>query len=134
MKPQATFSWSVRVYYEDTDTVGVVYYANYLKFMERARTEWLRAQGIYLDELAEKDKRCFVVQQVNIDYKYPARFNDLLSVDSSVLFLGKASLKMQQVISNQAGQVCCKAEVKLACVDTCTLRPRRFPPTLFQDF
>ena len=128
---QQIFDWSVRVYYEDTDPAGIVYYANYLKFIERARTEWLRQNGIDLDVLAQQDKMFFVIQSVQIDYLTPARFNDLLTVSSQVLFLGKASLKMQQNISNDTGQVCCKAVVKLACVDTVKLRPRRFPATLF---
>ena len=128
-----TFDWSVRVYYEDTDSAGIVYYANYLRFIERARTEWLRQQGIELDVLAESHQIYFVVQSVQADYKMPARFNDLLVVKSRLLFQGKASLKMEQIVYNQAAQKCCIAVVKLACVDCLSLRPKRFPNTIFQD-
>jgi acyl-CoA thioester hydrolase len=123
------FNWPVRVYYEDTDAAGIVYYANYLKFMERARTEWLRQKNIELDLLASQQQTVFVVQKIQVDYLYPARFNELLTVQSQLINLGKASIKMRQQIENQE-KICCQATVSLACVDRLSLRPKRLPQIL----
>ncbi len=95
------FLWPVRVYYEDTDSGGVVYYANYLKFMERARTEWLRSLGFEQDQLLEKEGVLFAVRRVEVDYRRPARFNDALTVSASIKSRGKASLTFQQEIRSE---------------------------------
>jgi acyl-CoA thioester hydrolase len=92
------FSWPVRVYYEDTDSGGVVYYANYLKFMERARTELLRSIGYQQDQLQQELGIIFAVHSANIRYKKPARFNDELNVVTSISALGKASIRFKQSI------------------------------------
>ncbi|WP_205701934.1 tol-pal system-associated acyl-CoA thioesterase [Pseudidiomarina mangrovi] len=111
------FVWPVRVYYEDTDAGGIVYYANYLKFLERARTEWLRSLGIEQDSwLAARVG--FVVRQVQLDLLQPARFNDELLVSVEVLKLGRASVQFQQRVTHQQhGAELCVAQVKAACVD-----------------
>jgi len=114
-----TFSWPIRVYYEDTDAGGIVYYANYLKFLERARTEWLRSLGIEQDTwLAHR--LGFVVRQVQMDLLAPARFNDELIVTVVVEKLGRASVVFsQQVLSGQPGNetIFCQAQIKAACVN-----------------
>lgn len=111
------FVWPIRVYYEDTDAGGIVYYANYLKFLERARTEWLRSLGIEQDSwLAARVG--FVVRQVQLELMQPARFNDELLVSVEVLKLGRASVQFQQrVTQQQRGAELCVAQVKAACVD-----------------
>jgi acyl-CoA thioester hydrolase len=124
MKP--IFSIPVRVYYEDTDAGGVVYYANYLKFMERARTEWLRALGFEQDELSRQDGVVFAVRSVTVDFLKPARFNDLLQATLGVQRLGRASATFSQTIERE-GTVLCEAQVKIACLDTASFSPRAFP-------
>jgi acyl-CoA thioester hydrolase len=93
---EAEFFWPVRVYYEDTDNGGVVYYANYLKFMERARTEWLRTRGVEQDVLVQQQGVIFAVRSAQLDYLKPARFNQLLAVSVNVVQVGKASLTFEQ--------------------------------------
>lgn len=109
------FIFPVRVYYEDTDAGGIVYYANYLKFFERARTEWLRALGIEQDLLLSKNI-AFVVAQVLMDNKKPAKFNELLTVHSQISTLKQASMVFEQKIYNSAEQLVCSAEIKVACI------------------
>jgi acyl-CoA thioester hydrolase len=127
------FIWPVRIYYEDTDVGGVVYYANYLKFMERARTEWLRQLGIDQTQLKQQEKLIFVVRQLTINYLKPALFDDLLQVTISLTQLGKVSLTITQKISRQT-VVLCTATSKIACVDALNLRPQPFPPNLLKEF
>ena len=101
------FIWPVRVYYEDTDAGGVVFYANYLKFFERARTEMLRAMGYEQDELIANEGIIFVVRSVQVDYLSPARFNEQLQVSAKVSLAKKASLTFEQVIT-RGDDVLCK--------------------------
>ncbi|NWG86976.1 MAG: tol-pal system-associated acyl-CoA thioesterase [Hydrogenophilaceae bacterium] len=122
----AGFCWPVRVYWEDTDAGGVVYYANYLKFMERARSEWLRHLGIEQTELAERDGLVFVVRHVEVDYLKPARFNDALSVCCQLAELNKASLTMAQRVERE-GEPLVTAQVKIACVTREQFRPAKIP-------
>ena len=118
------FLWPVRVYYEDTDSGGVVYYANYLKFMERARTEWLRQFGFEQDELIHNEGVIFAVRSVQVDYLLPARFNDELSVSAKLIEQGRASLTIEQNISRVAdNSLLCKGSVKIV-----SLRPDSFKP------
>ncbi len=125
------FLWPVRVYYEDTDSGGVVYYANYFKFMERARTEWLRALGFEQDELLQKEGILFAVRRVETDFKRPARLNDALIVSAGIKTRGKASLTFQQKITREAnGQLLCSGEVQVACIDATRFRPKLIPETL----
>lgn len=159
-----TYCIPVRVYYEDTDAGGVVYYANYLRFMERARTEWLRSLGFELgggrrDEEAPSDldrampeqgdgqaqadsqrdafkRLSFVVRSANIEYFAPARLNDELTVSVMPKALSGASLKVTQNVTvafQGARKTLCQAEVRLACIDNNTFRPRRLPAALLQE-
>jgi acyl-CoA thioester hydrolase len=125
---KATFDWPVRIYYEDTDAAGVVFYANYLRFMERGRTEWLRMLGYEQDALRRCEGILFTVRRVGLDYLAPALFNDLLTVRSRLAHVGGASLEFDQDILRDAdGALCCRGSVKVACIDAATLRPRRLP-------
>lgn len=121
--------WPVRVYYEDTDAGGVVYYANYLKFMERARTEWLRELGFEQDALREQGY-LFAVRRVRADYLRPARFNECLRVSSRILRAGRASLDFSQRVQRLDGAGLCLAEVGVACLNSDTFRPRALPGAL----
>ena len=129
------FIWPVRVYYEDTDAGGIVFYANYLKFMERARTEWLRSLGFEQDRLRDEEGVLFAVRQVRLDFLRPALFNDALSVSVRVILRGKASLSVEQQVRNQREEtrVYCRGEVKLACIDAEGFRPRPIPKRLLAE-
>jgi acyl-CoA thioester hydrolase len=116
----------VRVYYEDTDLGGVVYYANYLKFMERARTEWLRALGFEQTALTRDHGVAFVVSSLTIDYLKPAAFNDELTVTVELEKLGAAQIMLKQRIAREA-EALATASVRIACVNTATFRPVRIP-------
>ncbi len=129
-----TFVWPVRVYYEDTDSGGVVYYANYLKFMERARTEWLRAHGFEQDALLRDQQLLFAVRTMSMEYHRPARFNDLLEVASRIVTAGGASLVFGQTIQRAgSAELLCSAQVKVACIDAETFRARRMPRQLMRE-
>lgn len=130
---EPAFVWPVRVYWEDTDAGGVVYYANYLKFLERARTEWLRALGIEQPELAERDGVLFVVRRVEADYLKPARFNDVLSVACRVVEVGRASLEIDQRIY-RADELLLTGRVRAACVTAGAFRPARIPAHIVEKF
>jgi len=120
------FSIPIRVYYEDTDAGAVVYYANYLKFMERARTEWLRSLGFEQDELSRRDGVIFAVRSAKIEFLKPARFNDLLQATVQIGRRGNASLTFAQRI-RRAELTLCEGEVKVACLDAATFTPRPIP-------
>tara|TARA_R110001583_G_scaffold42804_3_gene136017 strand:+ start:6570 stop:7019 length:450 start_codon:yes stop_codon:yes gene_type:complete len=107
---------SLRVYYEDTDAGGIVYYANYLKFFERARTEWLRELGINQANFLEQNVG-FVVRKVEMDNIASAKLDDLLNINSTITTLKRASLVFHQQITNQAQQLLCTATVRIACVN-----------------
>lgn len=126
------FHLAVRVYYEDTDAGGVVYHANYLCFMERARTEWLREQGHEQDVLRARGL-IFIVRRAALEYLKPARFNDLLDVSVAVKEYRGASLDLQQRITNQNGETICEGEIRVACVDAETLRPCPIPKNMFPE-
>jgi acyl-CoA thioester hydrolase len=124
-----TFRFPIRVYYEDTDAAGVVYYANYLKFMERARTEWLAALGFELATLEAAHGIVFVVHRAEIEYRQPARLGDYLDATLELIELGRARMvALQQVLHR--GSVLTTARVTLACVDRATFRPARIPAPL----
>ena len=124
------FLWPVRIYYEDTDSGGVVYYANYLKFMERARTEWLRAAGFEQDELIDKNNVIFAVRSVKIDYLLPAKFNEELLVTTTVIKKGKASITVEQNVKRDE-IVLCAAVIKIASLDANDFRPVAMPQDLY---
>lgn len=123
------FAWPVRVYYEDTDAGGVVFYANYLGFMERARTEWLRALGFEQPEMAARDGVLFVVHAVNIKYLKPSRFNDSLQVTVEVVNVGGSRIRFLQRVLRGNEEIT-RAEVEVVCVSTDTLRPARMPDAM----
>ncbi|HEC16491.1 MAG TPA: tol-pal system-associated acyl-CoA thioesterase [Sedimenticola sp.] len=128
------FIWPVRVYYEDTDSGGVVYYANYLKFMERARTEWLRDRGFEQDQLIEQEGIIFAVRHVDADFLRPARFNDPLLVSARISEHGRASMTFAQEVRHAgSGQVLCRGEVKVACLDSSRFRPCPIPQRLLAE-
>ena len=125
--PTAAFSWPIRIYWEDTDGGGVVYYANYLKFLERARTEWLRARGFVQTELARDPGIVFVVANLSIEYKRPARLDDSLIVTCDVEPEGAACIQFAQRIL-RGNEVLVEASVRVACLDASSFRPKRLPP------
>lgn len=120
------------MYWEDTDAGGVVYYANYLKFMERARSEWLRAQGFEQDTLRDEAGVVFVVRRVEIDYLSPARFNDQLDVSVSLHEAGRASLTVKQVLTRDH-TLLVTAQVTLACVDATRFKPVKMPAPILHS-
>ncbi len=127
------FSWPIRVYYEDTDAGGVVFYANYLRFYEKARTEMLRAMGYEQDALIEQDRVIFVVRSVKVDYLKPARFNEMLQVTALIDSVGPASVIFsQQIIRDEI--ILNRAEIKIACLDVKTMRPKTIPEKLLEQF
>ncbi len=130
--PQA-FSFAVRVYYEDTDAGGVVFYANYLKFFERARTEWLRALGISQERLKEQEGLMFVVRHTAVDYFLPARLDDQLTIRSTLARLGRVAAEFSQEAlrpaPSDAGspELVARGRIKVGCVNRSTLRPAEIP-------
>ncbi len=120
------FSFPVRVYYEDTDTAGVVYYANYLRYLERGRTEWLRALGVEQLRLAREAALVFAVRSLNIEYLKPARLDDQLAVLTELTLLGRAQIALKQRIERN-GETLVEANVRIACLDTRKMRPAALP-------
>ena len=126
----SVFAWPVRIYWEDTDAGGVVYHANYVRFMERARTEWLRAQGI--DQLALRKATAlgFVVRDMHLDFHRPARLDDELLITVDVKERRSASMLFgQEIVRGDAALV--RAKVRVACVNLDTMRPAQIPADLF---
>jgi tol-pal system-associated acyl-CoA thioesterase len=121
----AAFSWPVRVYIEDTDAGGIVYYVNYLKFMERARCESLRSLGFGKTWIFECE-HMFVVQRMNVDYIRPALLDDELRVTASVVAAGRAWLEFEQQVY-RAQELLCTAQVKVVCVNKATMKPTAIP-------
>lgn len=119
----------IRIYYEDTDAGGVVYHANYLKFAERGRTEWLRARGLSNSELLAQCGILIVVKAIEIDYKKPARLDDSLMLDTRVLEIGGTSMLMSQILRRDDADVCVMS-VTVVCVSSDTGRPTRWPDML----
>lgn len=143
------FHWPVRVYYEDTDSGGVVYHTNYLKYMERARTEWLRSFGIEQDDLLGRQGIIFAVHSIVLDFLRPGRFNELLYVSVHVAQRRRASLTFAQEImrlsTGKAGQmqidnaseenrtVVCSGHIRVACLDAASMRPRQIPDNVLTE-
>ncbi len=125
------FRHPVRVYWEDTDAGGIVFYANYLKYFERARTEWLRALGFGQQALRERCGTMFVVIETRVRYRAPARLDDELQVTVTLRHAGKAALTLAQQ-AWRGGTLLADGEVRIGCVDDGTLRPRRIPNELAQ--
>lgn len=129
------FSLPVRIYWEDTDAGGIVYYANYFKFMERARTEWLRARGVEQEPLRTEHNRMFVVVDVKAHFRRPARYGELVHVTCEVAEAARASLTFKQEIFRQGvgGELLLNGHVRVACLDAESYRPRPLPAGLLQE-
>ena len=127
----APFAWPVRVYWEDTDAGGIVFYANYLKFFERARTEWLRSLGISQSALREQAGGIFIVGETSVRYLAPARLDDELLVTAELKELGKASLIIAQQ-ARRGEQLLADGTIRIGWVDDETLRPGRIPPAILR--
>ena len=129
------FELRVRVYYEDTDAQGVVYYANYFRFMERARTEWLDALGVDHRSMMKDDNRILVVTDAHAKFMIPARLGDSLVVTASLKRLGRASFDIEQNIyrDSNAGALLIRGGVTAAFVAADTMKPKRIPKTFFEE-
>ena len=126
---QKPFIWTIRVYYEDTDTCGIVYYANYLKFFERARTEWLRSLGFEQQKMADELGLRFVISRVECDFKRPARLDDVIQLDVRVARAGNASIVFEQTATRGTVSLA-TARVRVGCIESNTLTPVPLPPLL----
>jgi acyl-CoA thioester hydrolase len=131
----SVFLWYARAYYEDTDAGGVVYYANYLRFFERARTEWLRSLGHSQQALAADPGVLFTVASVKVDYRRPARLDDLLAISCEPAPSSGAKLTFSQRIwrGEAAGELLCEAEVLVVCVNAASFRPQRVPDFILKE-
>ncbi|SIT42762.1 acyl-CoA thioesterase [Paraburkholderia ribeironis] len=123
------YAWPVRVYYEDTDAGGIVFYANYLKFFERARTEWLRACGVDQNRLADEAGAIFIVRSTAVDYRAPARLDDIVKVVSRIERLGRASVDFAQEAWRE-DTLLASGSIRVGCVDRIALRPAAIPTTV----
>ena len=129
---RATFQWPVRVYWEDTDAGGIVFYANYLKFFERARTEWLRSSGVEQQQLKEMTGGMFVVAETAVRYLRPARLDDELTVTASLLTSGRASMTIwQQVLLKDT--LLCEGTIRIGWVNVVSLQPQRIPQNIIES-
>jgi tol-pal system-associated acyl-CoA thioesterase len=130
------FVLPVRVYLEDTDAQGVVYNASYFRFMERARTEWLRAQGVDHDELREEHGVVLVLASIEARFRAPARLSDMLYVSAAIAEARGARIRFAQDVrrTEPGGELVCEGMAEVACMDAREGRPRRFPPTLMSEF
>jgi acyl-CoA thioester hydrolase len=129
------FVWQARVYWEDTDAGGIVYYANYLRFLERSRTEWLRARGVSQLALASDPGVVFSVVALEAQYRRPARLDDLLSISCEPGLEGGASIVFSQRIWREPleSELLLSASVRVACLDAATLKPRRLPQVIVRE-
>ncbi len=133
--PPHAFSWPVRVYWEDTDAGGVVYHASYLRFIERARTEWMRACGFEQERLRIDHAALFVVREMGIQYLKPARLDDLLDATAAIRELRPASVIFNQTLLRAADRVVLlEARVRVACIDPSDFRPRAIPAQCLRMF
>jgi len=131
MPPTSPFSHRLRVYWEDTDAGGVVFYANYLKYFERARTEWLRAYGVGQQALRDETGSIFIVADTRVRYLRPARLDDVVDVSVTVREAGRASLLIAQS-ARRGDEVLAEGEIRIGCVDAGTFRPQRIPTLLLE--
>jgi len=129
------FEWPVRVYYEDTDAQGVVYYANYFRFMERARTEWLRSLGVDQVAMMQEERRIFVVTETKAEFVAPARFSDVVIVTARLTGLSRVTFDIEQNIylDSLDGKLLLRGGVRAAYLNADTLRPTRIPASIFEE-
>jgi acyl-CoA thioester hydrolase len=127
------FSFPVRIYWEDTDAGGIVYYANYLKFMERARTEWLRSLGVEQEALQSEQGLMFVVVHADVSFRRPARYGDSLHVSCTLDERTRASMTFrQQVVRESTSELLVEGLIRVACLDASKLKPRGLPEIVVQ--
>ena len=127
----SVFSWAARVYWEDTDGGGIVYYANYLRFLERARTEWLRSLGHSQQELVHTPGILFAVAGLSVEYRRPARLDDELTITCEPHGERAAAMRFsQRILRAPRGELLVEAQVRVVCLDARTLRPKRLPDFL----
>jgi acyl-CoA thioester hydrolase len=131
MTATSTFAHTLRIYWEDTDAGGVVFYANYLKFFERARTEWLRSLGFAQEQLRAETGAIFIVSQTSVRYLRPARLDDQLTVTVDVQHAGQASMTVSQV-AWRGDERLAEGDIRIGCVDAQSFRPRRIPEPLLK--
>jgi len=131
MSNREPFRHAVRVYWEDTDAGGIVFYANYLKFFERARTEWLRSLGVEQQALREQAGAMFVVSDTRLRFLRPARLDDLLDVSAALLQAGRASMAIAQQ-ARRGEELLAEGDIRIGCVDARSLRPRRIPDHILE--
>lgn len=134
-----SFNWPVRVYWEDTDAGGIVFYANYLKYFERARTEWLRSCGLEQQTLLDQHQGMFIVSETQMKYHHPCRLDDLLSVSARAQEVGKASMVIAQSATRQDSNLAqptllCEGTIRLGWVNTQSLKPARIPQIILDYF
>jgi acyl-CoA thioester hydrolase len=130
----AAFEWPVRVYYEDTDAGGVVYHTSYIRFFERARTEWLRARGFTQSRLRDVEGVIFSVVNLTTDYLSPARLDDLLTVRLTAHLNGGASVNFEQeILRGSDAATLARGLVKVACLDARTFKPKRLPKGIYKE-
>ena len=135
-KRAALFNFPIRVYWEDTDAGGIVFYANYLKFFERSRTEWLRSLGIEQQRLRDSTGGMFVVAETSVRYLRPARLDDELIVTADLIEIGRASMVIRQqalLKSEQTETVLCEGTVRIGWVDAHTLQAQRIPAAILDS-
>jgi acyl-CoA thioester hydrolase len=125
------FEWPIRVYYEDTDAQGVVYYANYFRFLERARTEWLRSLGVDQVRMLQKQREMFVVASTSADFLSPARFNDEIIVSAALAGVRRVTFDIAQDIYRGSDKLL-ESTVRVAMLDADSLRPKRIPKDIFE--
>ncbi|MBU2917936.1 tol-pal system-associated acyl-CoA thioesterase [Psychrosphaera sp. F3M07] len=126
-----SFQFPIRVYYEDTDAGGIVYHANYLNFCERARTEYLRYLGIEQDRYL-KQNIAFVVKTMEIDFRHAARFNEMLTVETNIVRLKRASVEFLQQVINENEQLVFVAKVQVACINSSVMKPMAIPADILE--
>ena len=137
LAPAPVFRLALRVYWEDTDAAGIVFYANFLKFFERARTEWLRTKGYSQEQLRTERGTGFIVTDASISYRRPARLDDLLDVTVALTRVGQASLQIAQqafrIVPDGTNELLADGTIRIGCVELGTYRPRRIPTEILQS-
>ncbi len=137
LAPAPVFRLALRVYWEDTDAAGIVFYANFLKFFERARTEWLRTKGYSQEHLRTERGTGFIVTDASISYRRPARLDDLLDVTVGLTRVGQASLQIAQqafrIVPDGTNELLADGTIRIGCVELGTYRPRRIPTEILQS-
>ena len=137
LAPAPVFRLALRVYWEDTDAAGIVFYANFLKFFERARTEWLRAKGYSQEQLRTERSTGFIVTDASVSYRRPARLDDLLDVTVALTRVGQASLQIAQqasrIVPDGTNELLADGTIRIGCVELGTYRPRRIPTEILQS-